>query len=234
MFNRRQKLFVVFLIASLTLGARAAEARPKAKASDLTNYTVIHAIPAGYGADVVDVYANGILIIDNAVPGAVKSFAVPRGNLKVQIYANGVVPGATTVPLLSSQNLYLTNGNSISFVAHLGADEKPRFSEFKNMVTEAGSKRSWISVRNVAAAPALQVRVNGYPTFVPLLNSMERKKSFAFGSYSVDAIYSDGGAVAFVPTSVKLEKGKNVVLYVWGAKSKGNIAVLKEEVLTRK
>lgn len=232
MFNK--KLFVILLVASLSIGAQGAGARPKAKASDLANYTVVHAIPAGYGADIVDIYANGVLAVDNATPGAMKSFAVPRGNVTIQIFANGVIPGPTTNPLLFSQNLYLTNGNSLSFVAHLGADEKPKLSVFKNMVTEAGAKRSWISIRHVAAAPALQIRVNGYPTFVPLLNGMERKKSFAFGTYSVDSLYSETSTVVAGPTSVKLEKSKNVVLYVWGAKSKGNLAFLKEEISARK
>ena len=224
----------MILITSLSVGSHGADARPKAKANDLANYTIVHAIPAGYGADVVDIYANGVLAVDNATPGAMKSFAVPRGNIKIQIFANGVIPGPTTNPLLSSQSLYLTNGNSLSFVAHLTADEKAKLSVFKNMVTEAGAKRSWISVRHVAAAPSLQIRVNGYPTFIPLLNGMERKKSFAFGTYSVDSLYSETSTVVAGPTSIKLEKSKNVVLYVWGAKSKGNLALIKEEIPARK
>lgn len=232
MLNR--KLLVILLITSLSIGAQGASARPKAKNGDLANYTVVHAIPAGYGADVVDIYTNGALVVDNATPGAMKSFAVPRGNVKVEVFANGVLPGPSTSPLLSSQNLYLANGNNLSFVAHLTADEKPKLSVFKNMVTEAGAKRSWISVRHVAAAPALQIRVNGYPKFVPLLNGMERKKSFAFGTYSVDSLYSETSTVVAGPTSIKLEKSKNVVLYVWGAKSKGNLAFLKEEIPARK
>lgn len=232
---RFTKKVTLLVIATLTLsGIQAAQARPKAKANDLANYSIVHAIPLGFGADIVDVYANKTLVIDNAVPGNIKNLAIPRGNVTVSFYANGVVPGPTTTPLLSASPIYLANGNNISFVAHLTADEKPKLSLFKNMVTEAGAKRSWLSVRHVAATTALQVRTNGYPVFVPLTNEMERKRSLAFGSYSIDALYSETSTVAINPTSVSLQKGTNVVLYLWGAKSKGNLAFLKQEIPARK
>ncbi len=231
-FSKRVTLLV---IATLALsGFQAAQARPKAKAGDLANYSIVHAIPLGFGADIVDVYANNTLVIDNAVPGNIRSLVIPRGNITISFYANGVTPGPTTTPLLIATPIYLANGNNISFVAHLTADEKPKLSLYKNMVTEAGAKRSWLSVRNVAATPALQVRRNGYPVFVPLSNTMERKRSLAFGSYSVDALFSETSTVAINPTSVSLQKSTNMVLYIWGAKSKGNLAFLKQEIPARK
>jgi hypothetical protein len=63
---------------------------------------------------------------------------------------------------------------------------------------------------------------------------MERKRSLAFGSYTVDALYSDTSTVAINPYSLSSQKGTNVVLYVWGAKSKGNLAVLKQDIAARK
>jgi len=229
-----RKILFITLTSLVLSGITTAQARPKAKASDLANYSIVHAIPLGYGADVVDVYANNTLVVDNAVPGNVKSLSFPRGNIRISIYSNGVVPGPTTSPLLSSTNFYLSNGNNLSFVAHLTADEKPKLSLFKNMVTEAGAKRSWLSIRHVAASSALQIRTNGYPVYIPLTNGMERKRSLPFGSYSVDALHSETSTVAINPISLNLQKGTNVVLYIWGAKSKGSLAFLKEEITARK
>ena len=225
--------FVVMITLALS-GAQIAQAKPKAKANVLASYSIVHAIPSGFGADVVDVYANDKLIVDNATPGSIKTLSIPRGSIFVSIYANGVVPSPTTTPLLKSTPIYLSYGNDISFVAHLTADEKPKLSLFKNTVTEAGSKRSWLTIRNVGAVPALQIRANGLPVFVPLSNGMERKRSYVFGSYSVDALYSETNTVAINPISLNLQKSTNVVLYIWGAKSKSNLAFLKEEISARK
>ena len=231
---RFTRKIALLAITTITIsGIQAAQARPKAKANELVSYSVIHAIPLSYGADVVDVYANNILVVDNATPGSIKNLTISRGNATISFYANGIVPGPTTTPLLSSTPTYLSNGGNFSFVAHLSADEKPKLSQFKNMVTEAGSKRSWLTIRHVAAATALQFRTNGNPVFVPLANSMERKRSLAFGSYTIDALYSDTSTVAINPYSLSLQKGTNVVLYVWGAKSKGNLAVLKQDIGAR-
>ena len=231
-FTRKTVLLTITALALSSI--QVAQARPKAKADDLANYSIVHAIPLGYGADIVDVYANKTLVVDNATPGSIKSLSIPRGNVTVSFYANGVVPGPTTTPLLTATPIYLANGNNISFVAHLTSDEKPKLSLFKNMVTEAGAKRTWLAIRHVASTTALQIRTNGYPVFVPLSNGMERKRSLPFGSYSVDALYSETNTVAINPSSVNLQKGTNVVLYIWGAKSKGNLALLKHEIPTRK
>ena len=226
---------VLVVVTSLALsGIQVAQARPKAKANDLANYSIVHAIPVGFGADIVDVYANSSLVVDNATPGSIKSLTIPRGSLTISFYANGVIPGPTTTPILSAAPVYLANGNNISFVAHLTADEKPKLSLFKNMLTEAGSKRSWLEIRHAAAAPALQIRLNGDPKFVPLLNGMERKRSLNFGNYSVDALYTDTSTVAINPIAINLQKSTNVVLYIWGAKTKGNLAFLKQEIPARK
>lgn len=230
----RKRLILLSILVIFISGIQGAQARPKAKANELANYTVIHAIPSGFGADVVDVYANGKLIIDNATPGASKSFTVPRGNVLVRIYANGVIPGDTTTALLSAPATYLSSESDYSYVAHLTADEKPALSRFKNMTTEAGSKRSWLTVRHVAGAPAVQLRLNSSPLFAPISNGVERKKSFNLGTYSFDAVTRETSTAVIAPYSITLEKKKNVVLYIWGAKSKGSFAIFKQETMTRK
>lgn len=230
----RRKIVLVALIAALITGINGAQAKPKAKADPSASYTIVHAIPIGYGADVVDVYTNDKLVIDNATPGAIATFTVPRGNVTVKIYANGVKPTDTATALLSAGPVYLSKGSDYSFVAHLSSDEKAKATLFKNMTTEAGSKRSWLTVRHVAAAAPVQLRINGMAKFVPLANSMERKASLNFGSYTIDALASESTTVVVGPATVPIAKNKNVVLYVWGAKSKGSIAVLKQEIATRK
>jgi len=218
----------------LISGITSATARPKPKPDQSVSYSFTHAIPAGFGADVVDVYVNGSLFFDNATPGSSKRATVSRGSVELSVYGNGVVPGPTTTPVLTAASIYLGSGANISYVAHLTGAEKPQLSVFRNMSSEAGSKRSWLTVRHVAAAPAVNLKINSANTFIPLANGMERKRSLTFGTYSVSATYTETATVTLGPTSVNLMKGMNTVLYIWGAKSKTNLAFLKEEIPTRK
>lgn len=229
-----KKVTPFVILTLVTQGGYLAEAKPKPQVDGTATYSVIHAIPAGFGADVVDVYANNSLIIDNATPGAVKSFKVAKGNVKVKIYANGVTPSDTATPLLSTDDIYLGSGTDFSFVAHLTAEEKAKLSFFKNMVTDAGKKRSWLTFRHVAAAPAVQFRVNGDRTFIPISNSMERKKSYITKMYSVSATLIDSTTVLVGPVPLTLQGDTNTVLYLWGAKSKGNLTFLKQEGPTKR
>ncbi|MEY3382432.1 MAG: hypothetical protein RLZZ17_170, partial [Actinomycetota bacterium] len=111
-----KKVTPFVILTLVTQGGYLAEAKPKPQVDGTATYSVIHAIPAGFGADVVDIYANNSLIIDNATPGAVKSFKVAKGNVKVKIYANGVTPSDTATPLLATDDIYLGSGTDFSFV----------------------------------------------------------------------------------------------------------------------
>ena len=231
--STKKRFATILVVAGLVQGVQGAYAKPKAKASTTVTYSIIHAIPAGFGADIVDVYANDTLVFDNASPGTLKSVTTARGNLTLKIYANGVVPGPTTTPILAAPPIYLASGSQISFVAHLTETEKPILSTFRNMVTQAGTKKSWLTVRHIAAAPAVDVRINGATTFFSIPNGIERKRSLTFGNYSVDAVLPKSTTVVVGPANVTLQKNVNTVLYVWGAKSKNNLAVLKQEITTK-
>jgi hypothetical protein len=227
----------VYLTALLTLIAGAefasAKAKPRPLPTDEFIYTVIHAIPGGYGADVVDIYADATLIIDNATPGTIKAFTTTHNNVTIRFYANGVVPSGTTSPLLSSSALMLSRGTTLSFVAHLNEAEQARLSTYKDVVTRAGVKRSWMTVRHVAAAPAIQFRVNGTSTFIPLTNSMERKRSLPFGLYTLGATYPETPTAVIAASSFEMKAKTNEILYFWGAKSKSNLGFLRQEIMTK-
>ncbi len=219
------------LIASVEISQARAKAKPRSDFN--TTYTIVHAIPSGFGADIVDVYANDKLIIDNATPGSIKSFTIPREKVQIDFYKNGETPTATSVPLLSSHPLYLSYGNNLSYVAHLTEDGKPALNLYKDTYTEAGSKRSWLTIRHVAATGEAQFRINQNPTFIPFDNPYQRKRSLAFGTYSIDALMPDSTSVIAAPTTVNLARGTNAVLYLWGAKSNSSLAFLKQEVSAR-
>ena len=205
-----------------------------AKTDEKATMTLFHAIPLGFGADSVDIYANKVMRINGAAPGAIQTFTVDRGTEEIDIYTHGVVPSPTTKPILSYPKVFLSHNYDVTFVAHLDKDSKPTISYFKNMTTGAGSKRSWLTVRHVAAAPEVDIRQNTSDLYKNLANGNERKKSLTLNTYSVDAVLAGTTTVAVPATSVTIKKDVNTILYIWGSAAKGNIQVKVQEVDTKK
>ena len=233
--QRRIASVAILAVLSALMATSASQAapKPKVKVNGTAILTVIHAIPATFGADKVDVYSNNQLVLDNAVPGAMKTFTLEPGNQQVAIYADGVLPTSTTAPLLTYRKVYLARGTNVTFVAHLDAMEKPALSLFKNMTTEPGKKRSWLTVRHVAGAPAVDVRASSVVIFKSLLSGFERKTSLRLGTYPADVVLAGTTTVAIPSTNVIIKEKVNTIVYAWGSASKGNLAFMVQEVATR-
>lgn len=236
MFKRRVGIALVFALLTVSgSGPLYADSKPKKKkVEQTTTFTVIHAIPATFGADKVDVYSNNNLVIDNAVPGASKSFTVDPGSQQIAIYADGVLPTSETASVLSYRPIYLPKYSNVTFIAHLDASNKPVLSLFKNMNTEPGGKRSWLTVRHVAGAPAVDVRANSKVLFRNLLNGGERKVSLRFGTYPVDVVLAGTSTVAIPSANVMIKDNINTIVYAWGAASKANLQYFVQELTPKK
>ncbi len=232
---RRIASVTTLALLSVLLSSNGALAtpKPKTKGNDLAIMTVIHAIPISFGADKVDIYSNGNLVIDNAIPGGVKSFTLEPGIQQVSIYPDGIVPTSQTVPLLSYRPIYLARNTNVTYVAHLNNLEKPVLNLFKNMNTEPGKKRSWITVRHVAGAPTVDVRASSKVLFRSLANGSERKLSLTFGTYPVDVVLAGTSTVAIPGANVMIKDDVNTVVYAWGSATKGNLQFLIQEVTTK-
>ena len=62
------------LAAALIIPLAAVSAATPATAEAMATVSVLHAIPAGKGADVVDVYAGSAMLIDNFTPADEEEF----------------------------------------------------------------------------------------------------------------------------------------------------------------
>jgi hypothetical protein len=229
--SRIAALTTLLLIA--TSGFSGSVAKPKAKIQDPAVFTIIHAIPATFGADKVDVYSNGTLILNDAIPGSSKSFAVESGSQRIAIYPDGVLPTSDTASILSYRPVYIGHGMDVTFVAHLNSQDKPSLTLYKNMNTEPGKKRAWLTVRHVAGAPAVDVKSDSLTLFRSLTNSMERKVSLRFGTYPVSVVLAGTNTNALPATTVDIKDNKNLIVYVWGSAAKSNLQYLTQTVNTK-
>ncbi len=85
---------------ALPFGLSAAPALADGHGGDMdATVSVLHWIPEGAGADVVDVYAGDAMLIDNFTPGSLETLTVPEGTYDLAVFADGETPEDGTAVL---------------------------------------------------------------------------------------------------------------------------------------
>jgi hypothetical protein len=170
-----------FVIAALAaLMAVPMLAVPAAAAAGDAQLSVVHGVPGL----VVDVYLDGTEVLgDFEFETVAGPLTVASGAHDVEIFAAGADP-STDSPALEA-SVHLPPGANVSAVAHLDAAGAPKLSVFVNdtSTTVAGFGRA--VVRHTAAAPAVDVLVNGGVAFGDVINGAEAQADLAPATYEV-------------------------------------------------
>lgn len=221
---RRSALFAGALLVPAALVAAPA------MAADDATVSVLHAIPEGSGADVVDVYAGDALLIDNFTPGSLETLTVPAGSYDLGVYADGATP-ADSDAVLSAEGVEVPAGANATVTANLDADGNPALNVFVNDISEVAAGDARLTVRHIAAAPAVDVRADGTAIVEGLVNPDEAVTDVPAGTYSADVVLAGTDTVVLGPADLDLAEGTNTIVYAWGSAEAGNLA-LATQVIT--
>jgi len=207
--------------AVLAVGAAPALAAPE----DAAELSVLHGVPDL----VVDVWVDDELTLDDFEPGTLAGpLELPAGTYSVAITASDAADASD--PVLGPIDLELENGMSYTAVAHLDADGAPAAALFTNDIsaTEAGEGR--LTVRHVAAAPAVDVLADGEAVVTELANGDEATLDLPAGT--VPAAVAAAGTTEPVlgPADVSVTDGQLTVVYAWGSLEDGNLALATQTV----
>lgn len=216
----RRAALLVALAAPTALVLSAAPAQ----AADMATVSVLHAIPTGSGADVVDVYAGDALLIDNFTPGTLKTLEVPAGTYDLGVYADGQTPAADS-PVLEATGVEVPAGANATVTANLDAAGAPALNVFVNDTSSTAAGEARVTVRHIAAAPEVDVRVDGTVAFSDLANPNEVKTDLAAGSYEADVVLAGTDTVVIGPATLDLAEGSNTIVYAWGSAEGENLAL---------
>ncbi|MFI8951899.1 DUF4397 domain-containing protein [Streptomyces sp. NPDC053750] len=204
---------------ALALGLTAPALAAPARAQDKAMVSVFHGIPGM----TVDVYANGDELLSDFKPGTVTDpQSLDAGTYDIQIFESGQGPDGT--PALEKE-VKVAEGGSATVAAHLSADGKPRLTAFTDDVSKVDSGKARLTVRHVAAAPAVDVRAGGQPVFTDLTNPNEDTTSVDAGTVKADVVLAGTDTVAIGPADLDLEEGRNNVVYAWGSAEDKNLAL---------
>jgi len=203
------------------IGAPAMAAEGKAELS------VFHGIP-----DLpVDVYVNGELTLDDFMPG---DMAGPL-ELAPDTYSVAITAADATddsAPLLGPIDLPLAADMSYTAVAHLMADGTPTATLFTNDISATDSGNGRLTVRHVAAAPAVDIWANDAVLFSNLSNPDEMMGDVPAATYSAAVSLTGETDLVLGPVDVPIKDGVNTIVYAWGSAADSNLAVAVQTVNT--
>lgn len=211
------------IVAGALLVPAGLFAAPAMAAEDAT-VSVLHAIPEGSGADIVDVYAGDALLIDNFTPGSLETLTVPAGSYDLGVYADGATP-ADSDAVLSAMGVEVPAGANATVTANLDAEGNPALNVYVNDISEVAAGDARLTVRHIAAAPAVDVRADGTALINDLVNPDEAVADVQAGTYIADVVLAGTDTVVLGPADLDLAEGTNTIVYAWGSADAGNLAL---------
>lgn len=210
----------VGMIAALGLAMPAGAAT-----DDTAQLSVLHAIPD----TPVDVYVNGALTIDDFQPGDLAGpLALPAGDYEVALTAPDAVDASA--PVVGPATITLTAGANYTAVAHLTEAGEPGLNLFTNDTSQTAAGQGRLTVRHVAAAPAVDVLAGGSPVIQGLTNPDEASLNLPAGTVSASVALAGTTDPVLGPTDVAVQEGVLTILYAWGSAEDGNLAIAAQTI----
>ena len=216
------------LVVSSGVVASASTAEAAVKKASVA---VLHAIPTGLGVDVVDVYADGARIINNLKSGQLTNVRVPQGTYDIEIFVDGQTP-RNDDPALSIDNVTFLAGTCSTVTANLTETGSPTTNVFANCVARNPAGEGRVTVRHIAAAPAVDVLANGETLFGNVTNGGAATSRVPAQPYSIAVTLASNGDPVLGPEVVAVSRPFNTIVYVWGSAADGTLATTVQRVPT--
>lgn len=219
----RRSAALVGATALVTFGLLASPATAATEGN--ASLSVLHGVPD----TPVDVWVNGELTLDDFQPGDLAGpLDLPAGSYTVAITA----PDATdaSAPVIGPVDLPLAAGGNYTAVAHLDAAGTPTATLFTNSTEPTAAGEGRLTVRHVAAAPAVDVLAGGSPVVTNLVNPDEATLDLPAGTVSAAIAATGTTEPVLGPVDVTVAEGVNTIVYAWGSLEAGNLAVATQTV----
>jgi len=225
------------LLAALAIVVAAAVAVPAltttAGAADTSQVSVVHGIP---GVP-VDVYVDDALTLTDFEPEAVAGpLEVPAGDHRVEIYAASPTPPdrAPGSGALIDQTETVPAGKSVSLVAHLDESGDPALTAFVDDTSALAAGQARVTVRHTAAAPAVDVYVDGAKAVSDLSNPEEAVAEIPTGSHEIAVKVAGTDTTVIGPATLDFAANTNTIVYAIGSVRAENLGVVVQTVATSK
>lgn len=212
----RARLIAGTAAGSLALAAVTLAAVPASAATDdAASLSVLHGVP-----DLtVDVWVNGERTLDDFEPGDLAGpLELPAGTYTVAITAADAEDDSE--PAIGPVDLPLEAGMSYTAAAHLDAAGAPTATLFTNDTSATAAGEGRLTVRHIAAAPAVDVLAGGTAVISGLENPDEQVLDLPAGTVSASVVAAGTTEPALLgPADVPVTEGTSTIVYAWGSAS---------------
>lgn len=193
---------------------------PATAAEGDAKLSVFHGVPGL----TVDVYVDGALTLDNFEPGALAGpLELAPGTYSVAITAADAADASS--PAIGPVDLALESGMDYTAVAHLDAAGKPTATLFTNDTSTLAAGEGRLTVRHVAAAPAVDVLAGGTAVITNLENPAESLLTIPTATFSASVAATGTTDPVIGPADVNVAEGVNTIVYAWGSLTDNNLAL---------
>ena len=220
----RRSLYAVGTV--LVVGAAAAAAPATAAESGSTaSLSVLHGVP-----DLtVDVYVNGALTLDDFAPGQLAGpLSLPAGSYQLAVTAADAADASA--PVIGPVDVTLAAGGNYTATANLDATGAPTANFYTNDVSPVEAGKSRLTVRHVAAAPAVDVLAGGTAIVPNLSNPGEASLVTDAGTVSAAVAAAGTTEPVIGPADLTLGEGTSTIVYAWGSLEAGNLALATQVI----
>lgn len=217
----RRRILAIGAAAALALSGLAMPAH----AAEQAQLSVLHGVP-----DLtVDVYVNGERTLNDFEPGTLAGpLELDAGTYTVAITAADASDDSD--PAIGPIDLELAGGKNYTAVAHLKANGDPTATLFTNDTSKTDAGQGRLTVRHVAAAPAVDILAGGDPVVEGLENPDEASLDLDAGT--VEAAVAAAGTTDPVigPADVAIEDGTLTIAYAWGSLEDDNLELATQTI----
>ena len=198
---------------------------PAQAAEDVAKLSVLHGVPGL----TVDVYVNDKLTLDDFKPGDLAGpLDLPAGTYKVAITASDAADASA--PVIGPIDLPLEAGKNYTATANLDEAGKPTATLFTNDISQVAAGEGRLTVRHVAAAPAVDVLANGAVAITALVNPNESVLTLPAGTISAAVAATGTTDPVIGPADVNVAEGTNTIVYAWGSLTDKNLALAVQTI----
>ncbi|WP_234661432.1 DUF4397 domain-containing protein [Agromyces marinus] len=216
-----------FIAAGIGAGALVALSglAPANAAEDAAMLSVLHGVPGL----TVDVYVNDELTLDDFEPGDLAGpLELAAGTYSVAITASDAADASE--PVIGPVDLPLEAGGNYTAVANLDADGNPTANLFTNDVSEIAAGEGRLTVRHVAAAPAVDVLAGGEAVITGLANPDEQSLDLPAGTVEASVAAAGTTDPVLGPAPVDVAEGTLTIAYAWGSLEDDTLALAVQTV----
>jgi hypothetical protein len=182
--------------------------------------SILHVVSGDERATVVDIFDGKRRIFNNVKVGQLRSVRLAQGRYDLAIYQDGSSPG-NGVPLLRRNGVDLVRNSNITVAIHPDTDGAVTSSSFTNagMKNPAGLGR--LTVRHIAQAPQVDVRISEATAFAALTNQGEASNQLPVGTQLLDVTQAGTPDVLITPRMIPVNRPLNTIIYIWGSQDDG-------------